>query len=204
MRRKAAVVAALVVALGVAGGGIALALSTVGGSAPAPTVSAGGEGEDFGEIEYCYVEAMIYYRAEAVDLADILLNAADVSVEATAIAQDVYDEQSAQLVELRSVYLDWKSARPLERTDVGPCAGHEDHSAMVGLPGWSDLRRYSESSGEQAEHGFAELMIAQNAGVTAFAELVLDYDPNAYVTEAATAAIAQAAREDEALQQLLP
>ncbi|GAA1464884.1 DUF305 domain-containing protein [Microbacterium thalassium] len=204
MRRKAPVVVALVVAVAVAGAGIAIALSAVGDPAPSPEPTAGAAEQDFGETEYCYVEAMIYYRAEAVDLADILLNAEGVSVEATAIAQDVYDQQSEQLAELREVYLEWKSARPLERTEVGPCAGHDDHSAMVGLPGWSDLRRYSESSGTEAEQGFAELMIAQNAGVTAFAELVLEYDPNAWVTDAASDAIAQAESEDAVLATLLP
>lgn len=204
MRRRVPVVIALVVALAVAGAGVALALSSTGEPAPAPSAGATAAAQEFGETDYCYVEAMIYYRSEAVDLADILLNADDVSPEATAIAQEVYDEQSAQLAELREVYVEWKSARPLERTDVGPCAGHDDHSAMVGLPGWSDLRRYSESGGEEAEQGFAELMIAQNAGVTAFAELVLDYGANAWVTEAAAAAIDQAEREDEALATLLP
>ncbi len=206
MRRRAAVVVAAVVAVVVGAGGIALALSTTTSrGAPASTASASAAAQDgFGETDYCYVEAMIYYRSEAVDLAGILQNADGVSDDALAIARGIHDEQGAQLDELRETYLAWKSARPLERTDSGPCAGHADHSAMVGLPGWSELRRFSEASGADAEQQFAELMIAQNAGVTAFCELVLEADPNDRVTEAATAAIAQATREDGALRPLLP
>ena len=74
MRRRAVAVVALTIALATAGTGIALALAAAGGTDAAPAASPSASPSiAVTADDYCYVEAMIYYRVEESELAETLL-----------------------------------------------------------------------------------------------------------------------------------
>ncbi|WP_344095541.1 DUF305 domain-containing protein [Microbacterium deminutum] len=123
-------------------------------SAGAPTPSGSASTEPVTADDFCYVEAMIYYRVEAVDLAKDVLDKTGVSRETRAFAQKLVDEQSAELEALRPWYVSWTGARPLERPDEGPCgAGVGPAGCRTGEAGrrrTSGARRRAQVSGPSA------------------------------------------------------
>jgi uncharacterized protein (DUF305 family) len=177
----------------VAGIGLAvLALLNAPTSAVAPSPSGSALEQAVTADDFCYVEAMIYYRVEAVDLAHAVLEKTGISSETQAFAEELVSDQSAQLEKLRPWYVSWTSARPLERPQEGPCAGHGiTHARMPGLPTPSQWDQLIAADGADAERMYLELLIAQNTAMIDFAALVLDGDPHPRVQQSAEQVIAQ-------------
>jgi len=192
--KTVAVLAAAIVAA-VAGAALALLGVPVGETSPADAVpstrpSPDGEGaaastppaEVDGAVtadDYCYVEAMIYYRVKEEELAQTLLRKDDIGPAAEAFAQRVLGEDVSELDGLREWYVSWASARPLEPPADGPCGGHgSDHALMPGMPSWSTEQGLVDAQAPEAERRYAEIVRDQNAGMVALVTLILDGDPH--------------------------
>lgn len=206
MRSRVAVVG-VVIALCAAIAGIALAVAAVmsgSGSAAAPTPSGTASAEPVRADDFCYVEAMIYYRVEAVDLANAVLDKTGISPETRAFANDIVADQSAELERLRPWYISWKGSRPLERPKDGPCAGHGvSHAQMPGLPTTSQWNALIAADGPDAERIYLELLTAQNTAMIDFASEVLEGEPHSRVQASAEQVIARAKHDDAELEALL-
>lgn len=196
--------AGIVAALAVAGGAVALAVAA--GSMQAPTVmatpSGTGTAEPVSESDFCFVESMIFYRVEALGLSEVLLDTDGITPAARDLASAAVAEQDAEIDELREWYVSWSAAKPLERPDEGPCAGHGAHADMPGVPTWSERTALAGAAGAEAEALYVELMLAAHAGVIDLAEETLAGDPHPLVRAAAEDAIAQGERETGALTAL--
>lgn len=194
----------IVAALGIAGAAVALALWA--SSTESPTVmatpSGTGEAEPVSESDFCYVESMIFYRVEALGIGEVLLDTDGITPAAAEFASAVVEEQDAEIDDLREWYVSWSDAKPLERPDEGPCAGHGAHADMPGVPTWAQRSALAEATGPEAETLYIDLMLAQNAGVIDLSTETLAGDPNILVRASAEEAIAQAERDIEALTAL--
>jgi uncharacterized protein (DUF305 family) len=207
VRRSRVAVAGVIVAACAAVAGIALAVSAVvssGTSTAAPSSSRSASAEPVTADDFCYVEAMIYYRVEAVDLADAVLEKTGISAATHSFAEDLVKDQTTQLEKLRPWYVSWTSARPLERPQEGPCAGHgSTHAQMPGLPTPSQWDQLLAADGADAERLYLQLLIAQNTAMIDFAGLVLDGQPHSRVQQSAEQVIAQGTEDVATLEGLL-
>lgn len=190
-------------AVGAAAIAVALAVTAASSGASRPTVvaSPGGSAsaEPVSEADYCFVESMIFYRVEAAGISGVLLDTDAVSSPTRALAADLVAHQQAELDDLREWYVSWADARPLERPDQGPCAGHGAHADMPGVPTWQQRTELADATGAQAEALYLALMRAQVAGVADLAATTLAGDPNSLVRVAAEQAVAEGERDAAAL-----
>ena len=205
MRRRAVAVVALTITLATAGTGIALALAAAGGTdaAPPATPSAAPSTAVTAD-DYCYVEAMIYYRVEEAELAETLLRKDGVDAGASGFASGIAGRNEDELADLREWYVSWSDARPVEPPADGPCAGHgADHAQMPGMPAWSTLEGFVDAAHPDAERRFAEILQAQNTGMIALIDLILAGDPHPAVAQSAAAVREQAETDQQTLQRIL-
>ncbi|MBD3940176.1 DUF305 domain-containing protein [Microbacterium sp. NEAU-LLC] len=221
MRRPktVAVLAAAIVAAA-AGATLAVLGVPVGESSPAEAVpstrpSTDGQGvtasrpspevdETVTADDYCYVEAMIYYRVKEEELAQTLLRKDGIAADAEAYAKSVVAADLAELDDLRAWYVSWAPARPLEPPVDGPCGGHgSDHAQMPGMPTWSAEQGLVDAQSPDAERRFAELVRDQNAGMAALVTLILDGDPHPDVQASAEAVLERARTDAVTLDGLL-
>ena len=200
MRSRVAVIG-LVVAVCVAAAGIALAVwALAGGDArPDPRATA----DPVTATDFCFVEAMIYYRVEATDLSDAFLRKAGVTPEGRELAEQLTADQADELEQLRPWYLSWRAYRPLERPQEGPCAGHADHTQMPGMPTPAQWSALLAAEGADAARTYAQLLIAQNEAMVAFASQILEGDPHPRVRASAEQVIEQGERDIAALEDLV-
>ena len=210
MRRRAVVVVALTLALLTAAAGIWLAIAaTAGNTDAAPAASAAPSASSSASVpvtadDYCYVEAMIYYRVKEQELAETLLRKQGIDAGASGFATGVAARNEDELEDLRAWYLSWADARPAEPPTDGPCGGHgSDHAQMPGMPSWSALQGFADAQHPDAERRFAEILQAQNAGMIALVTLILDGDPHPAVAESAEEVLKQAEADQETLQGIL-
>jgi uncharacterized protein (DUF305 family) len=206
--RRRAVAIALTLALATAGAGLALALAaTTSGTtdaAPAPSSSPSASPVAVTADDYCYVEAMIYYRVKEKELAQTLLRKEGVDAGALGFATGVAARNEDELKDLREWYVSWADARPVEPPVAGPCGGHgADHAQMPGMPSWSALQGLVEAHHPDAERRFAEILRDQNAGMVALVDLILDGGPHPAVVESAEKVREQAAADGAMLAALL-
>ena len=212
--RKVVAVVALTLAVATAGAAVALAVaaSTGGGTdaAPGPSASASVGASASASApapvtadDYCYVEAMIYYRVEESELADTLLRKDGVAGDIGAFAEVVGDRATSELEELREWYVSWAEARPATPPTEGPCGGHgADHAQMPGMPSWSRQLALAEAQPPAAEQEFAGILRDQTAGMVALVTLILDGDPHPAVVDSAERVLAEAEADLEALQRM--
>ena len=200
MRSRVAIVG-LVVALCAAAAAIALAVWALagGGARPDPAATA----EPVSATDYCFVEAMIYYRVEATDLSDAFLHKDGITSQGRALAEELMSDQAEELEQLRPWYVSWREFRPLERPKDGPCAGHADHAQMPGMPTPAQWASLLAAEGADAERTYAQLLITQNEAMVAFAEQILEGDPHSRVRESAERVIEQGESDIAALQELI-
>ena len=191
----------LVVAVCVAAAGIALAVWAFagGGAQPDPRAT----GDPVTATDFCYVEAMIYYRVEATDLSDAFLRKAGTAPEGRELAEQLTTDQEDELEQLRPWYLSWREYRPLERPSDGPCAGHADHAQMPGMPTPAQWSALLAAEGADAERTYAQLLIAQHEAMVAFAAQILEGDPHPRVRESAEQVIEQGESDIAALEDLV-
>ena len=198
--------AGIVVAVGAATAAILLAVASGSSGNGAPTVlatpSGGGPAEQVSESDFCFVESMIFYRVEATGIGGVILDTEGISPEARAVAADLVAEQEDELVELRERYVAWSDARPLERPEGGPCAGHGAHADMPGVPTWGERSDLADATGAEAETLYVTLMRAHIAGVIDLAATTLQGDPNSVVRATAENAISQGERDAAAMAAL--
>ena len=201
--RRAVAVPAVALAIGVAGAGIALAFATAsagdggGGTSPSRSPSTA----PVAETDFCYVEAMIYYRVEETELAASLDEKDGVADAVEDLAAQIAEEDADELVDLRSWYVSWSAAKPIEEAREGPCAGHgADHAQMPGMPSWAQRLALSEAQGDDAERAFVDLVLAQNAGMTALISEVLATDAHPRVRASAERVLARSERDIAALE----
>ncbi|MGN6221754.1 MAG: DUF305 domain-containing protein [Microbacterium sp.] len=206
--RRPKTVAVLVAAVLAATAGATLAVLgvPVGESSPAeavpsarPSAGAGGAtassspaamDDTVAADDYCYVEAMIYYRVKEQELAQTLLRKDSVAADAEAFAKRVVADDVAELDDLRAWYVSWAPARPLEPPTDGPCGGHgSDHAQMPGMPSWSAEQGLVDASSPDAERRYAEIVRDQNAGMVALVTLILDGHPHPDVRASAEAVL---------------
>jgi len=219
--RRPKTVAVLAAAIVAAAAGAALAVLGVpmGESSPAEAVpsarpSADGKGvtastapeidDTVTADDYCYVEAMIYYRVKEEELAQTLLRKDDLAPAAASYAERVVGDDLAELDDLRAWYVSWAPARPLEAPTDGPCGGHgSDHAQMPGMPSWSVEQGLVDASSPDAERRYAEIVRDQNAGMVALVTLILDGDPHPAVRASAEAVLEREKTDAAELQALL-
>ncbi len=97
--------------------------------------------------DYCYVEAMIYYRVKELELAETLQRKDGIDAGALGFAAGIAARDAEELEDLRAWYLSWADARPLEPPADGPCGGHgADHAQMPGMPSWSTLQGFVDAA----------------------------------------------------------
>nr|WP_277348819.1 DUF305 domain-containing protein [Microbacterium sp. CFH 90308] len=202
-------------ALVTAGAAVAIAIAAgtdaAGRAASEPTTPGGAESLGGATAtarvtadDYCYVEAMIYYRVEETELAQSLLAKDGVAPEARAFAAETAERDAAELEHLREWYVSWADARPLEPPADGPCAGHgADHAQMPGMPSWSRQLALAEAVPPVAEREFIGILQAQTTGMVALVSLILDGDPHPDVRESAEGVLARASEDAEMLDELL-
>nr|WP_281363965.1 DUF305 domain-containing protein [Microbacterium immunditiarum] len=158
---------------------------------------------DVSPDDYCYVEAMIYYRVEETELARTLLRKDGVSADVSAHAQELLARDAAELDEFREWYVSWADARPVEPPEEGVCAGHgTDHAQMPGMPSWSRQRALADAAPPDAEREFVGILRAQNEGLAALVTLIIEADPHPRVAESAERVLAEASVDLEALERL--
>ncbi|KAF2414133.1 hypothetical protein B1729_06080 [Microbacterium sp. B35-04] len=213
MRRRAVAVVALTLAVATAAAGIALAVAsgigagTAGQANPGTSASAPAASSSDSAVtadDYCYVEAMIYYRVKELELAETLQRKDGLDAGALGFATGVAARDAEELEDLRAWYLSWAEARPLEPPADGPCGGHgSDHAQMPGMPSWSTLQGFVDAQHPDAERRFAEILRDQNAGMVALVTLILDGDPHPEVVEAAQRALEQAASDAATIDGIL-
>ncbi|MDY0910623.1 DUF305 domain-containing protein [Microbacterium sp. CFBP9034] len=202
--RIAVAAVGVVVAVAAATGAVALAITAAATGERTPTVLASAPGsasaEPVSESDFCFVESMIFYRVEAVEIGNVVLDTEGITAETRERAAAIVAEQSAQVDDLREWYISWGSAKPLERPDEGPCAAHGAHADMPGIPTWGQRTDLSNGSGAEAEELYLSLMPAMNAGVIDLAATTTAADAHSLVRAAAEDAIAQAERDTELLR----
>lgn len=208
MRRRVVLVVALTLALLTAAVGVWLAIAaTAGNTDAAPAVSASPSASSSTPAtadDYCYVEAMIYYRVKEQELAETLLRKQGLDAGANGFATGIAARNADELEDLRAWYLSWAEARPAEPPTDGPCGGHgSDHAQMPGMPSWSALQGFVDAEHPDAERRFAEILQAQNAGMIALVTLILEGDPHPAVAESAEEVLKQAEADQETLQGIL-
>ena len=208
MRRRAVVVVVLTLALATAAAGVWLAIATATGNTDAaPSALASPSASATAPVtadDYCYVEAMIYYRVKEQDLAETLLRKDGIDAGALGLATGIAARNEDELEDLRTWYLSWADARPAEPPTDGPYGGHgADHAQMPGMPSWSALQGFVDAEHPEAERRFAEILQEQNAGMIALVTLILDGDPHPAVAESAAEVLKQAEADQEALQGIL-
>ncbi|MFB7892526.1 DUF305 domain-containing protein [Microbacterium sp. NPDC056044] len=210
MRRRAVVVIALTLAVLTAAAGVWLAVSAftaetdAAPSASAPPSASASPASPVTADDYCYVEAMIYYRVKEQELAETLLRKDGIEAGALGFATGVAARNEDELEDLRAWYLSWADARPAEPPTEGPCGGHgSDHAQMPGMPSWSTLQGFVDAQHPDAERRFAEILQAQNAGMIALIGVILEGDPHPAVAESARDVLTQAEADQEALQGIL-
>ncbi|MDQ7879658.1 DUF305 domain-containing protein [Microbacterium sp. QXD-8] len=206
MRRRAVVIVALALAVATAAAGIALviAATTAGtgasrgassGTSAAPSATASPSIPVTAD-DYCYVEAMIYYRVREQELAQTLLRKEGLDAGASGFATGIAARDEDELADLREWYVSWVDARPVEPPADGPCGGHgADHAQMPGMPAWTTLQGFVDAEHPDAERRFAEILRAQNAGMVALVTLILDGDPHPSVADSAQRVLDQAASD---------
>ena len=206
MRRRGVVIVALTLALATAAAGVALAVAATGTDA-APSATASPSASPAVPVtadDYCYVEAMIYYRVKEQETAETLLRKDGIDAGALGFATGVAARNAAELENLREWYVSWVGARPAEPPADGPCGGHgSDHAQMPGMPTWSTLQAFVDAQHPDAERRFAEILQAQNAGMAALIALILEGEPHPAVRESAEEVLKQAKADEETLQGLL-
>jgi uncharacterized protein (DUF305 family) len=204
--RRRLVAAGLVVAVAVAGAGLALAITAASNADAAPevvaTVPSSQAAEAVAASDFCFVEAMIFYRVEAVELATVVRGMDEVSEPVRAFAETLIEDESAELDELRERYVAWADARPLEPTDDGACAGHGAHAQMPGMPSLTQRGELSAADGTAGERLFLDLMIAQTAGVAALVAETLEAPAHPLVRESAERSMAAGVALAEQLARL--
>lgn len=204
--RKLVAVVALTLAVATAGAAIALAVAASGGRATeaAPTASATGSATaSVTADDYCYVEAMIYYRVQESELAETLLRKDLVEAGARAMAEAVDDRAAAELEDLRAWYVSWADARPAAPPADGPCGGHgADHAQMPGMPSWSRQVALADAAPPAAEREFTAILRDQTAGMIALVTLILEGDPHPLVEESARRVLADAEADLARLEEL--
>jgi len=218
--KTVAVLAAAVVAAA-AGAALAVLGVPIGESSPAEAVpsarpSADGRGvtasaspvvidDTVTADDYCYVEAMIYYRVKEEELARTLLRKDDLAPAAEAFAKRVVGEDVAELDDLREWYVSWAPARPLEPPTDGPCGGHgSDHAQMPGMPSWSAEQGLVDAQAPEAERRYAEIVRDQNAGMVALVTLILDADPHPEVRASAEAVLEREQADRPLIDEIVP
>ena len=206
VRRRAVAIVALTLAVATAAAGIALAVASgIGAGAerearPEPSASEVAVTAD----DYCYVEAMIYYRVKERELAETLERKDGVDAGALGFATGIAARDAEELEVLRAWYLSWADARPLEPPTEGPCGGHgADHAQMPGMPSWSTLQAFVDAQHPDAERRFAEILREQNAGMVALVGLILGGDPHPDVADSAQRVLEQAASDAEIIDGIL-
>lgn len=206
--RKVVAVVALTLAVVTAGAAVALAVaaSSGAGTDAAPSASASASVTPSAPVtadDYCYVEAMIYYRVEESELAETLLRKDGVAVDARAFAEAVGDRAAEDLERLREWYVSWAGARPATPPTDGPCAGHGvDHAQMPGMPSWARQLTLADAVAPMAEREFTGILRDQTAGMVALVTLILDGDPHPAVEESARRVLAEADADLAALDEL--
>ncbi|QKJ18677.1 DUF305 domain-containing protein [Microbacterium hominis] len=195
--RRPVLAVGVALALVVAGGATAVALAGAsGGSAPAQvvaTASGSPSAEPVGASDFCFVEAMIFYRVEADELATVVLAADGISAETRDAAAADAAHQREELDALRAWYVEWAPARPLEPTDDGACSGHGDHAAMPGIPSRSQRGALSSADGPEAEDLYLALRAGVDAGIHDLAAQTLAAPGHPLVHAEAEAAAAEVA-----------
>ena len=200
MRSRVAIVG-LIVAICVAAAGVVLAVWAL--SAPSARPGPATTGGAVSPTDFCYVEAMIYYRVEATDVSDALLRKEGITPEGLALAEEIMAAQTEELEQLRPWYVSWRGFRPLERPEDGPCAGHADHAQMPGMPTPAQWATLLAAERAEAERTYAELLIAQNEAMITFARQILEGDPHSRVRESAEQVIGQGESDIAALEELI-
>jgi uncharacterized protein (DUF305 family) len=214
VRRRAVAVVALTLAVATAAAGIALAVAsgigagTAGEADPGMPASAPATSSEPASPvtadDYCYVEAMIYYRVKERELAETLQRKDGIDAGTLGFAAGIAARDAEELEDLRAWYLSWADARPLEPPADGPCGGHgADHAQMPGMPPWSTLQGFVDAPHPEAERRFAEIMRDQNAGMVALVALILDGDPHPDVVESAERVLERAEADAATLQGIL-
>lgn len=202
--RKVVAVAALTLAVVTAGAAVALAVaaSSGGGTDADPAASATAPAPVAAD-DYCYVEAMIYYRVEESELAETLLRKDGVAPEVRAFAETVEERATEDLEGLREWYVSWADARPAAPPTDGPCGGHgADHTQMPGIPSWSRQLALAEAIPPAAEREFTGIVRDQLAGMVALVTLILDAGPHPAVADSARRVLADAEADLAALDEL--
>jgi uncharacterized protein (DUF305 family) len=210
VRRRAVAVVALTLAVATAAAGIALAVAsgigagTAGEAHPAASAASSESASPVTADDYCYVEAMIYYRVKELELAETLQRKDGIDAGALGFAAGIAARDTEELEELRAWYLSWADARPLEPPADGPCGGHgSDHAQMPGMPAWSALQGFVDAPHPEAERRFAEILRDQNAGMVALVTLILDGDPHPQVVESAERVLEQSASDATTIDGIL-
>lgn len=203
--RRSVLAVALAAALTAAGAGIAVVLWSAGAEDPADvvaTASGSPTAEPVSASDFCYVEAMIFYRVEADELATVVSAADGVDDDVRDFAEEIAAAQGTELEGLRERYVEWVPARPLEQTDDGACSGHGEHASMPGIPTRTQRGELSAADGAAAEALFLELIAGLNAGVQDLAAQTLDAPSHPLVAESARRTLDEAVAEAAVIARL--
>lgn len=143
-QRTLLIIAVSLVAVGLSGVAVTLALDTIG-SIAAPSLGVRGRA---GAVEAMFIERMVPHHQDAIDMAELAESKAE-HPEIRELAADIRRNQSAENEQMREWYRDWFGAEVPEVSDRG----------MMGpmMRGGSDLDRLR--SAEDFDREFIEQMV---------------------------------------------
>lgn len=173
---------------------------------PAATAVAAGSATDV-----AFAQSMIPHHEQAVEMADLALApAADASPQVKKLAEQIKAAQGPEIQKMSGWLDGWgaPSAMP-GQTDSGGMAGmdHSGHDmggmTMSGMMTPEDMLSLSQSSGDEFDTMWIQMMIAHHEGAVVMAEQVKANSENPEVTTLADQIISAQRQEIQTMKDLL-
>lgn len=167
------------------------------------------------EADHCYVEGMLMHHAQALELSESVLAAADVSERVRALAAFIVSDQTREMDAMGAWSQAWADA-----SGQAAASGHASHTAAVSAPTSTgcgrdvhaemsgmatpeQLAALAASEGVEAQRLFLDLMIVHHEGALVMAERAILDGSNAFVRSSAKHVIIEQQKEIAAMTAIL-
>jgi len=173
--------------------------------------------------DHCYIEGMIPHHEQALELSDLVLDAAGVRERTRALAEFIVADQTAEIETMRAWQDAWRQAVPADTAGATghgahagghggeavpasaepPTCGDHPHTQMKGMASAAQLAALDAAEGAAADRMFLELMITHHEGALEMAEAAVRGGSNAYVRSSGKHVLVEQEREITAMTALL-
>ncbi len=164
---------------------------------------AGGEDLSGRAGDVAFAQGMIPHHEQAIEMAEIALTK-DTSPAVAKLARAIRGGQDPEVVLMRQWLRDWGAEEAPHGSGPGVVDADDGHEhAMQGMVAGEDMMRLAESSGDQFERLFLELMIAHHEGAIGMAEDVASTTEDLEVGALADAVVTAQVAEIDRMRKLL-